>query len=262
MRNKELANRIKLIRLSKGLSQEQFGELFSPVAARSIVSRWESGNSVPNAERLKKIASLGGISVEELINGSIDDLIEKVSDYIYLMYCEHFDGYDFPITKIGKEIWSKLNFHKDTSEYKDQRLVAAFDIIFVINADNYNVHSDEVNKNYKLNMKKGLDYCSDRVALEFKGSSVTNLSVERILAHFKFAADDHFYGYTPTNEGLVTVLRDEINEGSLKIDSIANVDVDPSLSSVPKINKSFYKELKELINNTNDKLTELYNKYI
>lgn len=41
------------------------------------VNNWESGKNAPNKQRLKRIAELGGVSVEYLINGSrlsIDDI--------------------------------------------------------------------------------------------------------------------------------------------------------------------------------------------
>lgn len=42
--------------------------MFDPPAPKGAVSRWEHGGG-PNKQRLKKIAELGGVSVEYLING-------------------------------------------------------------------------------------------------------------------------------------------------------------------------------------------------
>ena len=63
----EVGNRIKDIRLSLGLTMEEFGKLFYEPAAQSIISRWEVGKSVPNAHRLKKISELGDTTVQELL---------------------------------------------------------------------------------------------------------------------------------------------------------------------------------------------------
>lgn len=65
---KYLAINIKVIRLSLGETMEEFGKRFVPPADKSIVSRWELGKSVPNAKRLKKIAELGGVSIEFLLS--------------------------------------------------------------------------------------------------------------------------------------------------------------------------------------------------
>lgn len=67
--NRDLSQRIKEIRLNLGKSQEDFGKMFDPVAPKSAVSRWEHGKNAPNKSRLKRIAELGGVSVEYLING-------------------------------------------------------------------------------------------------------------------------------------------------------------------------------------------------
>ena len=46
----------------------EFGEMFEPQASDSIVSRWEKSISTPNAKRIEKIAELGNVTVDELLN--------------------------------------------------------------------------------------------------------------------------------------------------------------------------------------------------
>ena len=62
-----LGQRIKAIRLDKGMTLEEFGKLFG--TSKSIVSRWESGISSPNPERLKTIAKVGDMTVGQLLYG-------------------------------------------------------------------------------------------------------------------------------------------------------------------------------------------------
>ena len=87
MENKtSIGERIKVIRNRLGENQTQFGERFSPPVSKGGISRWENGDTKPTAERLKKIAEFGGVSVEYLINGSqlsITDtrkLLDKAED--------------------------------------------------------------------------------------------------------------------------------------------------------------------------------------
>ncbi|USS86865.1 helix-turn-helix domain-containing protein [Fructilactobacillus cliffordii] len=68
--NKELGDRIKTIRLSLGKDVRGFGEMVKPSTSGSVVSRWERGINKPNAQRLKSIANLGGVSVNYLLNGA------------------------------------------------------------------------------------------------------------------------------------------------------------------------------------------------
>lgn len=62
-----LGQKIKELRMDKGLTMEEFGKLFD--ASKSIVSRWERDISVPNEKRLKHIAKLAGKSVSEFVYG-------------------------------------------------------------------------------------------------------------------------------------------------------------------------------------------------
>ncbi|WP_156018910.1 helix-turn-helix domain-containing protein [Streptococcus ruminantium] len=64
---KILGQRIKAIRLDRGMTLEEFGKLFG--TSKSIVSRWESGISSPNPERLKTIAKVGDMTVSQLLHG-------------------------------------------------------------------------------------------------------------------------------------------------------------------------------------------------
>ena len=65
---KAVGARIREIRLAKGLTLEEFGNLFS--ASKSIASRWEKGKSIPNNIRIKAIANMANISVQELLYGT------------------------------------------------------------------------------------------------------------------------------------------------------------------------------------------------
>lgn len=64
---KNVGQRIKLIRQSKGMTLEDFGKIFD--ASKGNVSLWEKGSSLPSNERIKMISQLGNISVNELLYG-------------------------------------------------------------------------------------------------------------------------------------------------------------------------------------------------
>lgn len=70
-----VGRRIKAIRLDLGESGETFGKRFDPIANRGLVSGWETGRYLPNNERLKLIAEIGGYDVEELLYGTIEEYI-------------------------------------------------------------------------------------------------------------------------------------------------------------------------------------------
>lgn len=73
---KEVGERIRKIRFSKGLTLEQFGNLFH--AVKSNVQSWENGDCLPNKKRQLDIAKLGKISVNELLYGNIKEDIKTL----------------------------------------------------------------------------------------------------------------------------------------------------------------------------------------
>lgn len=73
---KEVGERIRKIRFSKGLTLEQFGNLFH--AVKSNVQSWENGDCLPNKKRQLDIAKLGKISVNELLYGNNEHDIEDL----------------------------------------------------------------------------------------------------------------------------------------------------------------------------------------
>lgn len=74
--NIQVGERIKQIRLSLGESMEKFGERFE--TSKGTVNNWEKGRNLPNKENLKKISELGQMTVNELLYGNINNLIESV----------------------------------------------------------------------------------------------------------------------------------------------------------------------------------------
>src|SRR5699024_6024266 len=77
---KDVGLRIRSIRKDKGMTLDDFGDLLTPPASDSIVSRWERGVSLPSNERTKQIAKEGNISVDELLHGSLDDYARRLLD--------------------------------------------------------------------------------------------------------------------------------------------------------------------------------------
>ncbi|APZ49702.1 hypothetical protein BW721_08540 [Jeotgalibaca sp. PTS2502] len=73
--NKEVGSRIKSIRLNRKETTAEFAKCFDPPASDSLVSRWERGVNLPNTTRLKKIAEIANISVDELLHGKEEEQI-------------------------------------------------------------------------------------------------------------------------------------------------------------------------------------------
>ena len=77
-----ISQRIRQIRKNLGLSMDEFARRIDPRAKSGTVSNWETGKNLPNNERLKRIAELGGITIDELIAPPINVLIPHYLDEI------------------------------------------------------------------------------------------------------------------------------------------------------------------------------------
>ena len=69
--SKVVGEKIRSIRLEYGDNKREFGERFNPKASGSNVSKWEKGKNIPNNKRLKEIAELGNITVDELLRTNV-----------------------------------------------------------------------------------------------------------------------------------------------------------------------------------------------
>jgi len=67
MTNIKLGNFLKELRKEKGLTQEQFAEQFY-VSSRTV-SRWETGNNVPDLDILIDLADFYSVDIRELVDG-------------------------------------------------------------------------------------------------------------------------------------------------------------------------------------------------
>ena len=69
----ELQENLIRLRHRRHLSQEQLAEQLG--VARQTVSRWEVGTVIPTADNLLALGTLYGVSVEELMDGDVEDIL-------------------------------------------------------------------------------------------------------------------------------------------------------------------------------------------
>lgn len=80
-----LGNNLFNARKKKGLSQESVAEKLG--VSRQTISKWETDETLPDIRQSKKLATLYGLSLDELIEYDIDekeiqDMIDKTSDEV------------------------------------------------------------------------------------------------------------------------------------------------------------------------------------
>ena len=97
-----LGEKIKYIRKSSGLSQEQLGEKLC--VSRSAIAKWETGKGLPDIENLKVLSRLLGVSVDSLL----DDREEADSPLIREPY--QLSAYGRGCRKLRKERMMRQRF--------------------------------------------------------------------------------------------------------------------------------------------------------
>lgn len=81
--NKEYVGaRIREIRLARGETLEEFGQLFG--SSKGVVNNWEKGRNLPNKRRIKSIADMANISIQDLLHG--------VKRYMYVITYSNYSG--------------------------------------------------------------------------------------------------------------------------------------------------------------------------
>lgn len=87
----EVGQRIKKIRNQKGLSQKEFAKRTKSTIP--AISNWENGRNLPNKERLKSIADLANISVDELLHGDEDQIIISLVNEATESFFQKYENY-------------------------------------------------------------------------------------------------------------------------------------------------------------------------
>jgi putative transcriptional regulator len=165
---KSVGQRINSIRLSKGMNLEEFGKLFS--AGKSNVSKWEKGQTLPNADRLKSIAKIGDTSVEYILHGTMDEYIDGLMD------------------KLQTELSIDKNINKEISPF----ILSEVKNIMYSNASSF-LNTDQADKKFNEVKKNTIKSWSDPKSLE--NNILTNLSRElrtRILDTMKYSYKSYY----------------------------------------------------------------------
>lgn len=254
MTNKELGKRIKEIRLKLGKSQEEFGKLFEPPAPKSAVSRWEHGGS-PNKKRLVKIAELGGIPVEVLINGDLLHAVDNIYKFLYDEYWnyqdymedDNHDARSYIVDMADDNTQSRINY---------QLMADFFSYIWLIT--------------FSVGIEQAFNACAKEVYEEAKAQNIKPTDRGLLLRMFTDAAKRKAFNMERNNKGLINILNKGLDELSSNVHSLYfgvkedrlgkttnNIDVVLPNS----IDKGLFNETEKLLEETRQKIKKLSKKY-
>lgn len=206
---KAVGQRIKSIRINKGMTLEEFGKLFK--ATKSNVNSWENGVSLPNKERLKTISKIGNISINELLYGSITEIIENNIDLI----CNELEINQFDF----------LGLYNDVGELISEDINITSDTVFYDIIRYFKKSIEDLKKEYLNNIKRTLN-----------------------IENLQYNLDNIFLSQTIGNEKYkqITTIEDLKNFYNLYIDNLSIVDIYDNMIDLLNFNEEIYKNRKNL----------------
>lgn len=270
--NANLPKVIKATRIKHKMTQEEFGNIFNPPAAKSIVSRWEKGNSIPSPERLSKISELSGYSVEELLYGSLEsaisDLIMKSLDEVNTFFRDS--------KKLDKTI-SSSNFIDSFPDPKETEFLQdMFDFVcfkkesyfgtprpkaFKKNFDTRTqADKKEIEAFYRQEYIAGCDYLHSRAYNICKRTGIKPYETGKIMHVLAKEAKLVFSEINRDNAGLISFVSYELEDlyASKIPDFIYGTDSNGNkIKLTASIDENLENEIETIIANTVDKIYNL-----
>ncbi|WP_405076309.1 helix-turn-helix domain-containing protein [Ligilactobacillus acidipiscis] len=270
--NNNLAQIIRSTRAKLHKTQEEFGKLFNPPAAKSIVSRWENGTSSPSNERLIAISKLSGFSVEELLYGTLENSIHDVMDMAFSIDFGKIPRTDF--------ISQAKNFNQRTffTNIYDFRSFFESSYFGTPRPKAWKIHDrewtdeekKEVDDYYSKEFDRGVDLLTQSVLKIAQATDIKPYEKGMIARLLSEEAERVFTEQTRTKEGFFNMVLQDLSDliedkiwrmfhgikmsgdhKEVRIDS----EIDPDLETkVSKIIEEAYKKIENLseYNNEND----------
>ena len=178
--------KLKMLRKESKMTQEQLAEKLN--VSRQAITKWESGDGVPDIENLKQISKLFNITIDELVKEEKNVQIEgeKGNSYIKELEIDHTKHFDINICKI-----EEVNFIRNDEEKvkvellsdKNDNLENSFKIIF---DNHYNKMDIDITNNEKksdttVNIYLPQKYIDDiEINTKVKTMNIENLEIEKI----------------------------------------------------------------------------------
>ncbi len=142
--------KLKKLRKEEGLTQEQLAEKLN--VSRQAITKWETGEGVPDIENIKQISNLFNVTIDELLKEEKNINIEKREKYSYVeeLEIDHSKHFDINICKI-----QELNILSNNEEKVRVEVLSSenenLNEIFKVEFDNmYNKLDIDIKNNKKI----------------------------------------------------------------------------------------------------------------
>ncbi|WP_459128407.1 helix-turn-helix domain-containing protein [Latilactobacillus curvatus] len=257
--NDKLPMIIKAARLKMGMSQSEFGELFDPPAAKSIISRWEKGMSTPSPDRLPQLSKLTGCSVEELLYGSLRDsiieILNKINEFTPFVLNSRTQE-DFVATAPTVE---EVPVYRNIYDYVTYRQLDSYKVrtrdFFELTKSDSPEDKQAVSDYYSEDKRIGDEYIINITLKIAKALNLHPYDRNQLLMIMADEAKKHFEDITHTTKGLLRMVLDDLTElTSAKIYSLIYVTRNGSTTRIADIDENIERKLDAILTNAIDEI--------
>lgn len=177
----EFNEKLKMLRKENSLTQEQLADKLC--VSRQAITKWESGDGIPDIENLKQLSILFNITIDELIKEDKEVNINSVfkSNYteeLDIDHIKHFDIHISPIYGLNIIANSEEKIKVELLSNEESELYKLFKIKFdnLYNKIDIDIKSKKQVKDIIINMYIPEKYISD---IELN-SKIRNLNISNI----------------------------------------------------------------------------------
>ena len=178
--------KLKMLRKEKGFTQESLADKLN--VSRQAITKWESGDGIPDIENLKQISILFNTTIDELVKEDKDINLENKKNYseIYELEIDHTKHIDINIDKINELKIMSNNEEKVKIEIlsnEEENLKESFKVKFddIYNKLDIDIKNKKKVEDITINMYLPEKYINDiELKSKMKTLNISNLQLTKL----------------------------------------------------------------------------------
>lgn len=178
--------KLKMLRKEKGFTQESLADKLN--VSRQAITKWESGDGIPDIENLKQISILFNTTIDELVKEDKDINLENKKNYseIYELEIDHTKHFDINIDKINELKIMSNNEEKVKIEIlsnEEENLKESFKVKFddIYNKLDIDIKNKKKVEDITINMYLPEKYINDiELKSKMKTLNISNLQLTKL----------------------------------------------------------------------------------
>ena len=178
--------KLKMLRKENGLTQEELAEKL--MVSRQAITKWESGDGIPDIENLKQISIVFGTTIDELVKEDKNITIESKEQYKHVeeLEIDHTKHFDINVCKVNEfnimpnaEEIVKLELLSNEEENLEEDFKVKFDDLY--NKLDIDVKTKKQVEDIKVNLYLPEKYI-DEIELnsKIKTLNISNIEIKKL----------------------------------------------------------------------------------